>query len=197
MYYKPEFVVGFYFKMNDRPEDMSFHYTDETMVKDLLKITPIEQNDTVLDPCSGLNKVWYNNFNVKEKYECEIEDGNNFFDWSKKVDWVIGNPPFHIGWKFELHALEIANKGIAWLLNTNGINSVFIPKRLEIIKNYGFYTQHIRVVSDHRWFGRYWYIIWTKQPNNFFDWELSTYSQDNKNYNSKKINTGIALGDDW
>jgi len=158
--------------MKDKPKDITFHYTNEQMVKDLIAITPIK--GSVLDAGSGKNKVWYNNL-VGEKYECEIEDGLDFMNWNKKVDWVIGNPPFHLGWKFFEKSLEIADVGIAMLGNLNFMNSTCLPNRLEKAKEKGFYLQHIHIVQDKRWFGRYYYLIFTKEPNNLLSWNKKTY----------------------
>jgi hypothetical protein len=71
--------------------DITFHYTNEQMVKDLIALTPID--GSVLDAGSGKNKVWYKNIKG-EKWECEIQDGQDFYLWGKKIDWVIGNPPY-------------------------------------------------------------------------------------------------------
>ena len=80
-------------------KDITFHYTNLEMVKDLLKYIPFENKDIALDAGSGKNKVWQKNCPVK-CLECEIEEENDFMGWNKKVDWVIGNPPFHQGWLF-------------------------------------------------------------------------------------------------
>jgi len=158
--------------MKDKPKDITFHYTNEQMVKDLIAITPI--SGSVLDAGSGKNKVWYNNL-VGEKYECEIEDGVDFMDWDKKVDWVIGNPPYHIGWEFTEKATQIANNGIAWLVNNTEMNSLMTPRRITIMQSNGFYLNHIRVVADKRWFGRYYYLIFTKEDKGFLSTEIKTY----------------------
>ncbi len=50
---------------------------------------------SVLEPCAGENS-FYNLFKNEEKYRCEITDGIDFFDWNKKVDWIITNPPYSI-----------------------------------------------------------------------------------------------------
>ena len=157
--------------MKDKPKDISFHYTNEQMVKDLISITPI--SGSVLDAGSGKNKVWFNNL-IGEKYECEIEDGNDFLLWDKKVDWVVGNPPFHQGWLFLEKASQVANKGIAFMGNLNFWNSC-LPNRFEILKDRGFYLNKIHIIQDKRWFGRYYYLIFTKEPNNFLSWERKTY----------------------
>lgn len=152
--------------------DISFHYTNEQMVKDLLAITPI--SGSVLDAGSGKNKVWFNNL-VGEKYECELEDGCDFYCWDKKIDWVVGNPPYHESWKFTEQSLKVAQKGIAWLVNNQALNSHLTPRRLKLMQSLGFYLGHIRVVADKRWFGRYYYLIFTKEPNKFLSWNVKTY----------------------
>jgi len=158
--------------MKHAPKDITFHYTNEQMVKDLIAITPI--SGSVLDAGSGKNKVWFNNLQG-EKYECEIEDGNDFLLWDKKVDWIVGNPPFHESWKFTEKATEIAQKGIAFLVNNTGLNSQLTPRRLQVMADAGFTLKSIKVVADKRWFGRYYYLIFTKENNNFISWERKTY----------------------
>lgn len=152
-----------------------FHYTNETMVRDLLELTPIGRFDSVLDAGSGLNKVWYNNIANADKYECEYDDGCDFFNWTHPVDWIVGNPPFSDGWKFTEHALTIANVGIAWLLNNQALNSNMTPRRLQITKDAGFTYKHIHVVADARWFGRYYYLLLTKGGEGILSWERKTY----------------------
>ena len=81
--------------MKAKPKDISFHYTNPQMAKDLLALIPAKREDTFLDAGSGKNKVWFDNLHCVQKFECEIEDGCDFYKWDKKVDWVVGNPPFH------------------------------------------------------------------------------------------------------
>lgn len=158
-----------------KPNNIEMHYTKKEMVKSLLSILDIKDEDSVLDSGSGLNKVWFKNLNVKEKYECELEDGIDFYKWEKRVDWVVGNPPFSHAKDFLLKAIEISNKGIAFLVNNNCFNSFLLPSRLEKIKEAGFYINKIKVVNDKRWFGRYYFVVFTKEKNEFIEWELKTF----------------------
>ena len=156
-------------------KDITFHYTKPEMVKDLIDLIPLITNDSVLDAGSGKNKVWYNNipdYCIKE--ECEIEDGIDFLTIDKQYDWVIGNPPFHLGWKFLEKASEISNKGIAFLGNLNFFNSC-LPNRFEKLKSKGFYLQKIHIVQDKRWFGRYYFLLFDKNINNFISWNTKSY----------------------
>ena len=158
-----------------KKRNKTFHYTNENMVKDLIKIIPFRKNDIVLDAGSGKNKVFYNNIPTKcKRNECEIEDGKDFFDEFLKYDWLIGNPPFNIGWKFIEKASEISKKGMAFLGNINFFNSL-TPKRLEFLKEKGFTISKIHLVADKRWYGRYYFIIFTKDDNKVFSWNLKTY----------------------
>jgi len=154
------------------------------MVKDLVSLLPIKETDTILDAGSGKNKVWFNNANVKEKYECEIEDGCDFLLWDKKVDWVIGNPPFATNniindrhqnlipiWIEE--SSNIANKGMAFLLNHKIINFL-TPVRLSKLKDKGFEITKFHIVSDKRWFGRYYFLIFEKKKG-ILSWKRETY----------------------
>src|SRR3990167_10171030 len=120
----------------------------------LLDITPY--SGSVLDAGSGKNKVWFKNLKGR-KFECEIEDGNDFYKWVKKVNWVVGNPPFHESWKFFEKASVLATEGIAFLINGQAMNS-WTPKRYQLFADRGFYLAHIRITQDKRWFGRYYYM---------------------------------------
>lgn len=159
-----------------KPKDITFHYTNEQMVQDLIALTPL--SGSVLDAGSGKNKVWYKNIpKGLRKYECEIEDGKDFLLWDEQVDWVVGNPPFHLGKDFLLKAGDVAKVGIAFLINNQCFNSFLLPSRLELLKNKGFYINKIHVVQDKRWFGRYYFLIFTKEQADLVSWNTKTYSQ--------------------
>ena len=161
-----------------KDRDITFHYTNEEMVKDLIKLIPFskESGDKVLDAGSGNNKVWFNNIPGHcVPLECELEDGCDYLiDWTEKVEWVIGNPPFSIGWKFLEKSIDIAIKGIAFLGNINFINCLN-QNRLQQLKEKGWYINKVHIVSDKRWFGRYYFIIFTRKENTLFSWNKKSY----------------------
>lgn len=153
-----------------------FYYTTNDMAKFLIGKTPIE--GSVLDAGSGRNKVWYNNLQ-EPKFECEFERGQDYYKWEQRVDWVVGNPPWRFDgknqiWPWMEKASEIADKGFAFLLNHKVFNTI-TPNRLGKFEDKGFYLQKIVIVQDKRWFGRYYYMIFSKEENSFLEWSKNNF----------------------
>ncbi len=71
-----------------------------------------------LDPCKG-DGAFYNLLPLGAEF-CEIREGKDFFDYNKKVDWVIGNPPYSIFEDFLKKGFEIA-ENVSYLVPTNKI----------------------------------------------------------------------------
>jgi len=165
-------------------KDETFYYTKPDMVKDLIYLLPLQQSDSILDAGSG-NKVWFRLIPCDEKYECEIKEGNDFFEWNKKVDWIIGNPPFatnkiingkrqNLIWKWIEHSSNLAKKGMGFLLNHKVLNFL-TPVRLQKLKSKGFEITKWHIVTDKRWFGRYYFIIFEKKKKGILSWECKSY----------------------
>jgi hypothetical protein len=157
-----------------------FHYTKKEMVVDLIDILKqdfyFNENNSCVDCGSGKNKVWYNNVPCKEKYECEIDDGNDFLKFDKNVDWALGNPPFHIGWEMTEKAMQVANIGVAFLLNNIGMRSNLEPTRMQKTIENNFYLHRQHLVRDKRWFGIYYFAIYLKnKPNTFISYNIKNY----------------------
>ena len=171
---RKEFVAG---KAAGRQEGYtSTHFTPETAVIDLLKFIPFESGDIALDPSAGVNKVWFNNFPCQKEY-CEIEEGTNFFEYAGKCDWIVGNPPFTDFIKFLMHSPSIARKGFAYLIGHSRINQV-TPKRLSILEEKGFYLSGIQICTFKAWFGRYYFLIFTRSKNDGIGYSRKNYSHE-------------------
>jgi len=84
--------------------------TDKIMTNEKVAIKIIKHfqpTGLVLEPARGTGN-FYNNFN-KQKDWCEIDEEKDFFDYNKKVNWIITNPPYSIYDNFLLKCFEVAD----------------------------------------------------------------------------------------
>jgi hypothetical protein len=102
----------------------------------------------ILEPCKGEG-----NF-IKEIEEgidqdfyeldwCEIIDGKDFFNYNKKVDWIITNPPYSKLRRFLQHSLEIADNIV--FLTT--INHLWLRARIRDIEEADFGIKEIVIFN--------------------------------------------------
>lgn len=109
-------------------------YTPENIAKQLIDKLPIQQSDTILEPCRGKG-AFYNNFPSQNiKYYCEIDENIDFFDFNTKVDWIITNPPYSIYDKFVEHCFELSDN-VCLLVPFSKISNSM--GRIKQIKKYG------------------------------------------------------------
>lgn len=80
-------------------------YTPVWVVKDML--SHFSPNGIILEPCKGKG-AFLDHLPVGTEW-CEIEEGRDFFNWNKKVDWVISNPPYSLTRKWFKHSYLFAD----------------------------------------------------------------------------------------
>lgn len=145
----------------------SIQHTPEIIARDIIKQINIKKNDIVLEPFNG-DGVFLNNFPCCIKEFCEIKEGLDFFDYNKKVDWIISNPPFRV-FKEEKKinafplimdkSVSIARKGIAFLINWKLWNAITTHR---LRKWQPFNITFIKIYDIKEWFGRYYLVIFEK-----------------------------------
>lgn len=85
-----------------------------------------------LDPCKGDGA--FLKYLPDGSEHCELREGTDFLRYDKKVDWIIGNPPYSIFEEFLSHAFSIADN-VSYLVPTN---KVFQRQLImEMINKYG------------------------------------------------------------
>jgi hypothetical protein len=141
-------------------------------VLDCLQFIEFEENDIVVDAGSGKEKVWFDNIKVKNKLEFEIDEEKDFLKYNERVDWVIGNPPYKLWLDFMFHSADICNKGFCFFINHIRLNQL-TPKRLNDLKEKGFYLTTFRITNVKKWFGRYYYLVFTKKPSNIISFNYT------------------------
>ncbi len=154
-----------------------FHQTPELLCKELLKHIDLKPKDKVYEPFRG-EGAFYNSLpDYVEKDWTEITDGRDYINYEKEYDWVITNPPFRLdnGVKrvnafFQLlkYYSTRAKKGIAFLGNDRCF-ATLTPNRLRDLKQIGWHIHNIVVCNVKKWRGRYFFIIFKKEPCNFYN----------------------------
>jgi hypothetical protein len=91
-------------------------YTPDHVSKHIVKF--LAPTGLCLDPCRG-DGAFLKYLPAGADY-CEIREGKDFFNYNKKVDWIIGNPPYSIFEDFLKKAFEISDN-VSYLVPTNKI----------------------------------------------------------------------------
>ncbi len=105
-------------------------YTPEYIAKEI--VINLNPAGICLDPCKG-DGAFYK-FLPKGSEYCELKEGIDFLEFNKKVDWIIGNPPYSIFEEFLRHSFKLADN-VSYLVPTNKIFQRQVI--MEMINNYG------------------------------------------------------------
>jgi len=135
------------------------------LVKMCLDAMDIQSDDYVLDCCSGINKIWYDNINSDHKSWCEILLGVDFLDHNNAEDYIVGNLPFNIFKQFFDKIIELnPRKGIGIICLEQSIT----PTRLLRLNSKGFSLQRLIKLKVKEWkFGfNVSFFYFNKIPNN-------------------------------
>ena len=95
------YLVGKYGHLN--PNDVVF--TPDWLAEKICRMFNIFGK--VLEPCKGEGA--FLKFLPKNTEWCEITEGRNFFDYNKKVDWIVTNPPYSDFNRFLKHCFELSD----------------------------------------------------------------------------------------
>jgi hypothetical protein len=113
-------------------------YTPEYLTEQIVKY--FNPTGKLLEPCKGSgNFLKY----MPNADWCEIQEGIDFFDYHKKVDWIITNPPYSIFRKFLNHSMEVSDN-IVFLVT---INHIWLKARLRDIENMNFGIKEILLID--------------------------------------------------
>ena len=80
-------------------------FTPDWLAKKICSMFPIQGK--VLEPCKGEGA--FLRYLPNDTDWCEIADGINFYDYNKKVDWIVTNPPYSDFNRFLEHSFELAD----------------------------------------------------------------------------------------
>jgi hypothetical protein len=86
----------------------------------------------ILEPAKG-NGSFYDQLPHPKDW-CEISEGRDFFDYDKKVDWIITNPPYSIYDRFLAHCLDLADNVVLLVPLVKALKSMGI---IRLVESYG------------------------------------------------------------
>lgn len=148
-------------------KDNSIVMTKPDMAKYLISISDLRIGDLVMEPCLGNGSFYDNLPNYTTNLFCEINLGKDYLDFNGQVDVTLSNPPFvprKLFWSFHMKAIQTTRRKVYWLISLSSLD-VFTPNRIQLMNDMGWYMTNIHIVSDKRWFGRYAWISFEKDPS--------------------------------
>ena len=149
-------------KIQSRQNPNDKIYTPPKVVDMMIDFCDYQPGQLVLEPARGKGAI-YDKLSEPKDY-CEIEDGKDFFDYDKKVDIVLTNPPYSLIDKFLAHTYTLCDK-FCFIIGCYSLT----PKRLETMKSNGFYVTKILLTQIPSWFQRSYIIVCQKldsEPDN-------------------------------
>lgn len=118
-------------------------YTPDKTAETVIKSLPI--SGSVLDPSAGrgvFSRAIHSVYGLNT-IELDIDLGTDFFDETRKFDWIITNPPWSKFKPFLEHSTKLA-VNIAFLVT---ITHFVTKARLKILKDAGFYIKQIHCIE--------------------------------------------------
>jgi hypothetical protein len=103
-------------------------YTPKWVAKDM--VSHFAPTGRILEPCKGQGVFML--YLPPDTLWCEIQLGQDFYDWNTPVDWIISNPPYSQTRKWFKHSYNISK------------NLVYLVPLRNIFSGYGF----IREIHD-------------------------------------------------
>ena len=132
-------------------------YTPLSVALKMIEMCDIKENNKILDPSKG-GGIFYNNLpSYCIKDYCEITEGLDFFNYNKKVDLIIGNPPYSLWNKWIEHTMKLTDKFCYIFGSFN-----FTDKRLRDIMNNGYGITKFHLVKIDWWYSPSYLIVFEK-----------------------------------
>lgn len=86
----------------------------------------------VLEPCRGSGGFY--TLLPEPKDWCEMTQGRDFFEYHKRVDWIITNPPYSIYDRFLAHCFDLADNVVLLCPIAKAFKSMCIER---LVDSYG------------------------------------------------------------
>tara|TARA_R110001592_G_scaffold338236_2_gene625219 strand:+ start:1302 stop:1868 length:567 start_codon:yes stop_codon:yes gene_type:complete len=143
-------------EIKNRKEANDRIYTPKPVALKMIEMCNLKEGDVVLDPSFG-GGVFYDNLpDYVNKEWCEIDKGKDFFEYDKKVDFIIGNPPYSILNKWLDKTMDLTDK-FCYILGFN-----LTDTRLKKITERGYGITKMHIIDIDWWFGHSFIVLFEK-----------------------------------
>ena len=143
-------------EIKNRKEANDRIYTPKPVALKMIEMCNLKEGDTVLDPSYG-GGVFYDNLpEYVNKEWCEIDKGKDFFEYDKKVDFIIGNPPYSTLNKWLDKTMDLTDK-FCYILGFN-----LTDTRLKKITERGYGITRMHIIDIDWWFGHSFIVLFEK-----------------------------------
>jgi hypothetical protein len=129
-------------------------YTPASAVKvHLDKFKGIIPDDAIiLEPFYGKGAYFSEMKNYFPRCELEyteIDLDSDFFEYKKKVDYIISNPPYSILDRVLEHSVSLKPQVISYLIGFHNLTA----KRVEFMNNNGYFISDFHLTKIFKWYG--------------------------------------------
>ena len=155
----------------------------------MIEMCDIKEGQTILDPCAGFNKIFYNNLPIRSVNDyCEITEGIDFFDYNKQVDTIIGNPPYSLWDKWIEKTISLKPLKFAYVFGQLNFTTV----RLNKIKAAGYGITAMHIFKCTFWFGDSFAVLFEKDKRSILTIEPSTLKCENCGKRCKRVEANVC-----
>jgi hypothetical protein len=154
-------------KKRTKPNDK--FYTPLSLVKIHLEKFNIPDGSIIYEPFYGTGN-YYNElckkFPLCTIFFTEIDLDKDFFDFNKKIDYIISNPPYSIIDKVLEKSCQLKPKVISYLIAFHNLTA----KRIEYMNKEGYYIINFHLTKVFKWYGMSLIITFSNEvKNNIID----------------------------
>ena len=112
--------------------------------KDIAKriVKHFKPTGVILEPSKGTGN--FMRYLPKRTLWCEISKGRDFFKFNKKVDWIVGNPPFSLLTLWFEHSYKVTDN-IVYVLT---VPHIWTKKRRRDRESSGFGIKEIAIFKE-------------------------------------------------
>jgi len=136
-------------------------FTPDNIAKKIIEM--FKPCGKILEPCKGEGA--FLRYLPKGTEWCEITEGKDFYDYNKKVDWIVTNPPYSDFDKFMEHSFELADnvvflvpiakmwkswKTLSKIRKYGGIKAIWFTKASKCGFPFGFPVGAFHLKKDYR-----------------------------------------------